>query len=673
MIKIINIFLFLAFLSNSYAIDIQNKIHNSDKSYFETITIPQNLNKNQMMMFLNYSVLKNPVLDDKNNPYIDGLQNIDASFIYGLSNKIELGTNLSYKQTLSSESSFFESYSGLSELLVEGKYQYNKHIALTPQYIFSLNDGIPLSGPTSGYGLKLSTGILQESKLPFFFNISGYQFAENRLRNIDQSSRIFYSLGTLYSINKDFDLGVEFFHDISKSHSPKEIISHLTFDNNNFLLRSGMGLGLNEYEQNEFRFLITLGLSFDFSNKNKKDRMNLNNDFLLREINSYEEEEMSIDTDKLKRMASNSSIIEDEDLDEHTVLPFYTVKEIREIVRKEENKKEISSEIIKEYEERQERIKKSEETLAYFVELHKKNRINDEKALVEFSWGIRVLNMRKKAMDDFLDKLDESTVKELNTRNKESELEKYAKDFVKNNKKKLMEIRNDLKKQNKKDNESVASIKKESVEEEIIVEEIDFNKLTPEQEEIKKKQEIAWEISKTKTLQDLIKEGLYSPEKKIIKDRKKISPPKIESLIDHVLLKESEIKEKDLKVDSLLNKINEKLNLKIETPSYQRFYDNYKEGILNGKTFKMKPLRNEKEEIRFIDEEVTEIKEEKSSEESDNNLKEYKILSIKKVSEEESVKSKENFMNEFYENNKNYEDSVIYDDGYIEKSSGPSY
>lgn len=683
----------------SFAIDIQNKIINSDKSYFESISTPDVLEKYQSMMFLNYSLLKNPVLDKNNNPYIDGLQDINASLIYGLFNKAEIGLTVSYKSTLVNENSFYEKYQGLSDGIIELKYNIFDNLSIIPQYIFPLHDKIPLGGvSSSGYGLKLSGSLLKKTKLPVYINLAGYSFDENKLNEIDQSSRLFASLGTIYNLNQYYDLGIEYFHDQSKNHSPKELLTHLTFDNQSLLLRSGFGFGLNNHEQNEFRFFLTLGVSFDFSSGNNKKRKELNNEFLLRSINSLEEPLNELNNDlkeksksEIKNMMKESSLsdVKEEKYDDHNVIPFYTVKEIKKIkkeepLEKKEEEKELKYQKV--VDKKFERLVKSYDNLNYFVDLHKNKEISNKKALVEFSWGLRVIKMRRGTLDDLSKKVKNiEDYDKLIEYKKEKNFEEYASKFVNENYKKLKKIRRDLKEQEK-----------------------------------------AWEISKTKTLQDLIKEGkkkisivkkdIVSLDKKTELDNKNSELLDNKSIESEVFLKEGEIinesldkkeailetkveenkeyiipsieslssglennyKKIEKKKDSLLDEINEKLKISIQSDyKYNNFINKYEEEI--NKEIDKKNIEKEKNVNDIIINKFKELKnidknEQKTSNDSEKiKLQEYKIISVDKVNYEKEQEVKDEFLNDFYEKSNTYDDAVIYEEGDLEKSLGPRY
>lgn len=721
--------IFSLFSSFSYAIDLQNKIYNSDKSYFETISSPDIINKKGASIYTTYSIQKYPIVYE-NEPLIDGLQSLNTSFIYGLSKDIEIGANVSYLQTLVNDNSFYESYSGMGDALLELKYNLFKNVSIIPQYIMSLNDGIDAAGTYSGgYGLKLSTALLRETKLPIYINYAFYNLPDNTLREIDQSSRVFASIGTVYSLNKVFDLGLEYFHDQASNHSPKEIMSHITFDNDKFLVRSGLGFGLSDEQENEYRFFITLGFNFDFSSENRKRKKVLKEEFLLREINSVDE----------KKMLSESSLKnEKDDMDDHAVLPFYTVKEVKKLEKKEEKSQEKKNEELVKDKKTDELIKKkfnrlkmAFSNLSYFVDLYKSKGLSKEKALTEFAWSLRVIDMRRDTLDDIKKNLkDKSKNYELlKEYSKMEEAEKFAKDYIKNNNKELKKLRNKLKNKvvKKEDNES--SIKKiktnKNIEKKKVAKKKDWKSLTKEEEKLKKEQEIAWEVSKTKTLLDLKKEGKYKEIKKVNKgltsennkEKPKIITKKEDSTKKVVIIKkkesvESSSKKKNIELDkkedniskvtetdipsiisvvnkkesllvnkkedskSLLNKINEKLKLKvkIENP-YADFYKRYQEALV-----RMKQKRIKKENAKANEIIIESFKEKKLlkkknivKENENINLDKYKTISVESVEKVEDIqKAKEDFLNEFYDRS-NYEDAVIYEEGEIEKSIGPRY
>jgi hypothetical protein len=639
-----------------------------------------------------------------------------------------LGTNFSYIQTLTNENSAYESYNGMSDGLIELKYSLLKNISIIPQYIMSLNKQTPLAGTyDGGYGLKLSASFLEDTKLPIFINYGAYKLNENVHGVIDQRNRQFASLGTIYRINNYFDLGLEYFHDQSENHSPKEIMSHLTFDNEKILVRSGFGYGLNDLKQNEYRFFISIGLNFSLSSEGKRRKSELQNEFLLREINSVQEE------DKRKMLSKSSLKNEDESLNDHSVIPFYTVKEIKQMDDKKdeikENKKIITEEDKKKIEQKYKRLKKAYKTLNYFVELEKENKISKEKALTEFSWGLRVINMRRDTLSKIKKNLNinDNEYDLMDEYDKKTDFEKYASSYIKENKKELKQIRKKLKNEESPKKIETTKVKKK-----------DWKKLTPDEKELKKEQEKAWEISKTKTLLDLKKErqekfkkikkenknntpvknqavaisnnkneknneenlvnkenvienpkmeSVPSVPSLIIKDENKklelkkgneIKVPELNSLIDDNLKGTTnvEFKKSEIMKNNLLDKINNKLRISIQSDQikYLNFYEKYKNELNKIKKEKLKKEEDRVNKIiikTFVKEKAT--KEEIKHENNQINLEKLKEISIKKVEKiENTEEAKDKFLQDFYDNS-NYDDATIYEEGDIEESLGPRY
>ena len=179
-------------------------------------------------------------------------------------------------------------------------------------------------------------------------------------------------------------------------------------------------------------------------------------------------------------MLSNSSLKnESEDLDDHSVVPFYTVKEVKQMEEKKENKQEK-----KLVEKKYNRLKMAYSSLDYFVDLHKKNKISKEKALTEFAWGLRVIKMRRDTLNKLENKTD-NDYKQFDQYKKEKDFEKYAKDFIKNNKQKLKEIRKKLKNEDKEemvDDKETSNVElKDEIDD---VNKRDWTALTKEEEEL---------------------------------------------------------------------------------------------------------------------------------------------------------------------------------------------
>ena len=153
--------------------------------------------------------------------------------------------------------------------------------------------------------------------------------------------------------------------------------------------------------------------------------------------------------------------------------------------------------------------------------------------------------------------------------------------------------------------------------------------------------------------------------------KKEVIVPEIVSISDD-LTKKEDIKEKK---ESLLEKINNKLKIKFESNSYDysNFYNQYKKTIIKEKEEKIK--KKEMEVDKIIIESFIKDRNIKNKEENEEiDIRSLKKITIEKVEESnDSNQVKDDFLNNFYEENESYDDATIYEDSDIEKSLGPRY
>lgn len=656
--KLLFAILCLLIISKSYALDINSKFMNSDKSSFETISDSETIESNRMMFFLSNSIVTNPLVNyETEEILINDLVESSFSLIYGVTDNFELGLTSSFYQTKVPENSLFNEYQGLSDLAIELKYNVIKNLAIIPVYIQNLNNQEATSGSfEGGYGLRIVGSLFEKSALPIYYSLGQLQLKNTKFNQFNQEVRHQYSLGTIIDLKHNLDLGFELYQDYSNEfHKPIELLTHFTYKNKYFNVRTGFGNGfLNEANQNEFRYFINLFFDYSFDDQIAKKLEILNNRTLIRELNSVDEE-------KMKVMMAKTETIKNEKDEDVTVLPFYSVKEIK----KNKPQQNPLEEKIKYIESKKERLNKAYNKMQYF---YNADNLKAKDQIRELSWSLRVVEKRKNTMRR-LKKEYENVINEdklFNYQNNELEKKVVAK---------LDQLKKKTENSKKKSFDTIP-------------------------QHIIDEQKKAYEISKTKTLQDLIKERKLKklkvkkklkPKKVAVQEKlQKIKENKIEKIVHKNLKietirnneidkfklvnnKKDEVKSLKSKIDTFLSK-----NLVIKSESmgkYSNFYKSYK-SKLDEKKREQEVANQQKviEAFKEIDKSKDVKIEEKSPVIELNNLKE---LSIQEKYEQWKTKQKEEKYKNLNLQKNDYEmpktNVIIYEEDEMEESLGPRY
>jgi hypothetical protein len=163
-------FYLICMISNTYAIDIQSETVNSDKSLFQSISDYQTIEPGRVF-FSNSTELSSKPLVDKNKNILDVYHN-DTGILTGLVNSVELGVNIDYKKTSVKKNSTLQSFSGLTSVATELKWNVYQTFAMAPVYTKQLNHSYSVGKINDTIGLNLIGAFFVETKTPIFTTVS---------------------------------------------------------------------------------------------------------------------------------------------------------------------------------------------------------------------------------------------------------------------------------------------------------------------------------------------------------------------------------------------------------------------------------------------------------------------------------------------------------------------
>lgn len=697
--KLFTISTTLIFMNNALAIDIQPKFRNADKSSFEGISDYRILRKGTLQTSFSYSVLSNPLVNK--NEKVGGLHEVDVSAVYGVNSFFELGVTAPFISTVVEKNSLINSYKGLTDLYIQGKINVFDFFSIVPVYVKTMNEGNYTTGTNEGgFGVNIVGGTELSKKINFHYTLGQFNFKNNIYGKLDQTQRTQVGLGLNYKINDQLLWGGEVLHDSMKDRKTTILLNHATVDFNSFKLRAGVTVGIgNKESQSNVGAFFTIISDFNvFGRKEKTTKMMKydkvpdevrkevffdQKDFEseLDTVDQIEEDEdvqrnnnsVEVDNEKLKKelkdfIKSNkvNQSSEDDGMNGHSVLPFYTIEEVRiketeqknetinkvekEIVNKTISRKELDIGDIQYLEIRETRIKETMRNLEYFLGMYKKDKITKEKVLKEINWSKKLLKMRRDSLDDFVAVVEKKYGKELD--------KKELTAFVDTTENETIAM-NILKDEKETFNEMIKTEKQEPIGDSIASNNIveteaqRAERLTREQSKVIKEGKTLSELKKEQRKKSGIVDPIYSnietpsnlilaieKESSIIEENQKpinlfeVSPDTVpldlskegnqldNKSIEHELLTIPEeralipkfrvqLKDNSVLVNSTKNRIEELMNKDtkdIESSGYEAFYESYKNKIKEKRLKELKEIQiaqeKEDEEKRIIKEEM---------------------------------------------------------------------
>lgn len=255
-----------------YAIDLNNKIQNTDKSDFSTINSPFRTKNKKSSVDLEYSYTTNPLILKRQNgtttPLIQGLSVLEVSALFGFSDSVQLGILIPGEQPYGVVGPASEAKTYLNNILIEPKIYISDNIAFMPVYYIpgssklpiqtsaSLNEvnDMPLGKDKGAYGARMSLGFGDKedtNSVLTAIQVGALMAPDSKfcgtvnchLSEIDQSSRIQLGGAVSYPVSGTIRLLLEAYGEKTKNNTPLEAIATIQYKEDNFLMRVGGGTG----------------------------------------------------------------------------------------------------------------------------------------------------------------------------------------------------------------------------------------------------------------------------------------------------------------------------------------------------------------------------------------------------------------------------------------------
>lgn len=268
-VKIVNLLTAVSMMVSStqvYAIDLNTKIQNTDKSDFNTINSPFRYKNKKSSVSLEYSNTKNPLIlkrsDGSTVPLIEGLTVMEFSMLYGITDSLQLGILIPGENPYGIVAPFDDAKKYLGNILIEPKIYLMDNIAFIPLYyipgsskingIGNSQSDLDLGKDKGGYGAKLSMGFGDKEKSDSILTavqIGAIMAPESKFRinqtssEIDQTQRLQFGVGISYPVSGTMRLLVEAYGEKTKNNTPMESIATIEYKNDNFMMRLGGGTG----------------------------------------------------------------------------------------------------------------------------------------------------------------------------------------------------------------------------------------------------------------------------------------------------------------------------------------------------------------------------------------------------------------------------------------------
>lgn len=243
-----------------YAIDLNGKIQNTDKTLFNSISSPIPDKEGKSIFNFEYGNNVNPLVLKRNDgtvvPLIKGLDVFDASMTYQVSKSLQLGILVPGERPYGIVGPLEESKMYLSNIMVEAKAYVADGIAIIPVYyvpnsesistnINNQNVTVPVGKEKGGYGLKASyaRGKDASKEVITAFQVGAIMAPETKFREIDQSNRFQMGAGVSIPMTGTLRLLVEAYAEKTKNNNPAEALATIEYKHDSFLLKLGAGTG----------------------------------------------------------------------------------------------------------------------------------------------------------------------------------------------------------------------------------------------------------------------------------------------------------------------------------------------------------------------------------------------------------------------------------------------
>jgi hypothetical protein len=265
------------------AIDLQSKIKNADRNDFNTISSPFKRKTGEYSIIGEMSDTRQPLIlkqaNGKNQTLIEGLQAFELSFLYEMTDKIQLGILVPGEKPYGLIGPFNEAKNYLSNILIEPKVYISNNVALIPVYyvpsknknqltISGQNQDINFGLENGAYGLKVSMGNKNDNGITTAYQIGAIIAPESKFRDIDQTMKIQFGAGVKKELSGGLKLLAEAYGEKYKSNTPLEALAMIEYSNDKFMVRFGGGTGdLQGSGSNTTRMLANFSYYFGEESK----------------------------------------------------------------------------------------------------------------------------------------------------------------------------------------------------------------------------------------------------------------------------------------------------------------------------------------------------------------------------------------------------------------------
>lgn len=264
--------------SRAGAIDLQSKIKNADRTDFNTVSTPFKKKLGQYSIIGEISDTKQPLIQKQANgssqTLIDGLQAFELSFLYEMTDSLQIGILVPGEKPYGMIGSYNEAKSYLGNIMIEPKIYISGNIALIPVYYVptSNNDDLLINGvktpidlghKNGAYGLKASAGIDHNNGIKTAYQIGAIIAPESKFRDLDQTMTIQFGAGVKKELSGGLKLLAEAYGEKYKTNTPLEALAMIEYSNDKFMVRMGGGTGdLQGSGSNTVRLLANFAYYF---------------------------------------------------------------------------------------------------------------------------------------------------------------------------------------------------------------------------------------------------------------------------------------------------------------------------------------------------------------------------------------------------------------------------
>lgn len=325
--KKISLIIILSNLINqSYAIDLETKIRNTDTNNF-IVNPTSSMQKKNLIFGSNIFITKDPLVlrnlyTGNHESLISDVKTINLYTSYKILDNVQFGLMLDVQNIKSN----IENKTFIGNYYFESKIGLNK-IALIPYYILPNKNKIKIKnqnkeesiivGKEKGsYGLKISYDIpyFNENKLSTLFGIQKAILLD-QYKNYDQTNFYFTGVSSNLKLSTETNWKNELILSFFKNNTSMEYLSYFNYSGNNYLLNIGAGTG-NFQDEGSNKYKVFANITFDFDQKtnersfpvnkiNKMPVIKRNNQEKIEDLNEVDE----IEENKIKIIKPQSLII----------------------------------------------------------------------------------------------------------------------------------------------------------------------------------------------------------------------------------------------------------------------------------------------------------------------------------------------------------------------------